>query len=323
MSHFATPAPDAALDSRAFSSDDNAIPAPSWEGRTIAEWRAEWGLAAADDAATSASWSRADSPVRTMAPSGTPVLRIYERVGSTNTIARRLADAGAPAGSIVIANEQTAGRGRAGRPWHARPGTALLLSIVLRPQAPIGAGDAPGTIPLRVGLAVARAVDRIAGTSLRVKWPNDLQVEGEGKIAGILCEASLGARNGGYIVAGIGLNVNQRAAEIPPGIAQPATSLRLATGHAFERGALAGAIIAAIAEIGDQLTSPLDDVALAELDARDPLRGQPITVDGEPAGEACGITPDAALRIRGHDGRIIHLRNGTVRIASRNRTTNV
>jgi BirA family biotin operon repressor/biotin-[acetyl-CoA-carboxylase] ligase len=252
---------------------------------------------------------------------GKSVLEIFERVGSTNTIARRLAEAGAPAGSVVIADQQTAGRGRAGRPWYDTPGTALLLSIILRTPAPLGADDAPGAIPLRIGLAVARAVDRCVGIDLRLKWPNDLQVERMGKIAGILCEASLAASTGGYVVAGIGLNVNQESAELPAAITQPATSLRSATGSIFERSELAEAIIAEIAAIGDRIIAPLDDATLAEFALRDPLRGHSLTVDGEPTGEACGITPDGALRIHGHDGRMINLRNGTVRIAPPNRTT--
>jgi BirA family biotin operon repressor/biotin-[acetyl-CoA-carboxylase] ligase len=309
-----------------FPLDDDALPAESWEGHTVAEWRTLWGLdtaakLATDSGACCRGGAAAAVAAATLAPAGGPQLLIFSRASSTNTIARRLAEAGAPTGSIVIADEQTAGRGRAGRPWHAPPGAALLLSIILRPAAPLRADDAPGAIPLRIGLAAARAVDRIAGTNLRLKWPNDLQVESGGKVAGILCEASLAARGGGYVVAGIGLNVSQSAAEIAPAIAQPASSLRLATGLRLDRGALAGAIIAAVAQIGEQLTAPLDQAALAELGARDPLRGHYVTVDGEPAGEACGITPDGALIIRGPDGRITHLRNGTVRTNPRHRAT--
>jgi BirA family biotin operon repressor/biotin-[acetyl-CoA-carboxylase] ligase len=248
--------------------------------------------------------------------SGAPVLAIFSRADSTNTIARHLAEAGAPAGSVVIADEQTRGRGRGGKTFQTPPGAALLISIILRPPGPLGPDAAPGAIPLRIGLAAAGAVDRIAGTNLRLKWPNDLLLEGEGKVAGILCEGSLGARTGGYVVAGIGLNVRQTAAELPTKIGQPATSLRLATGKLIDRAALAGAISAAIARDSDQLFAPLGDRALAELDVRDPLRGHSVTVDGEAKGVASGIAPDGALKIRGHNGRIIHLRHGTVRIAS-------
>lgn len=314
----ATPAARYATESRQGSPDqgasgyDDVLTATNWEGRTAASWLNEWrqGVGVA-----------------------LPDLRLYERVASTNDIARQLADSGAPTGTVVIANEQTRGRGRAGRPWHAPAGTALLLSLLLRSPGPLSAGDAPGAIPLRIGLAIARALERCTGTRLQLKWPNDLQVEGA-KVAGILCEAALTARGGGFVVAGIGLNVNQDEAELPgtktldrtmamyAGAAQPSTSLRLATGCTWDRGLLAGAIIAEVLEAGDRLFAPLSAPELAELAARDPLRGHLLTVDGEVDGMAAGMTPDGALCITGHNGQTTNLRHGTVRIASRNdRTT--
>lgn len=286
------------------------LPALKWEGRTPDEWRHAW-------------YGRIPETAR-------PPVHIFERIGSTNSFARLLADRGAPAGTIVLADEQTAGRGRSGRSWHAPPGRALLLSIVLRTGSPIGSGSAPGTIPLRVGLAAARAIDRVIGHALgrtaerhprmvtRIKWPNDLQLEVDGrgaKIAGVLCEGAFTAASGGYVVAGIGVNVAQAASEFPASIAQPATSIALATGAAIDRGELATEIITEIARIGDRLTAPLDAVELDEIAERDPLRGHPVTVDGEPAGIADGLTSDGALIIRGDDGRTIHLRHGTVRTA--------
>lgn len=290
----------------------------AWEDRSAAAWLAEW---------------RQDTGVVL------PELLLYESVASTNDVARRLADGGAAAGTTVIANQQSHGRGRAGRPWHAPAGTALLCSLILRSRGPLAETDAPGTIPLRIGLAAARAIDRCTGTRLQLKWPNDLQIEGA-KLAGILCEASLAARQGGFVVVGIGLNVNQGEAELPATgtsasttaaasittpasiAAQPATSLRLATGRAWNRGTLAGAIVAEIMALAERLTAPLSAEERDELAGRDPLLGHPLTVDGKPAGIAAGITPDGALCINGQAGQTTNLRHGTVRIASRNdRTT--
>jgi BirA family biotin operon repressor/biotin-[acetyl-CoA-carboxylase] ligase len=268
--------------------NEEGMLARCWEGRTAAEWEACWGA---------------------------PLVVLYERTGSTNDVARRLAEGGAPAGTVVIAEEQSAGRGRGGKRWHAPTGSALLLSIVLRPRAPLGAGSAPGTIPLRVGLAAARALDRATGTRLALKWPNDLRVEGEGKVAGILCEGALGTRDGGYVIAGIGLNVAQRREDFPADLAQPATSLLLAAGWQGGRAPLVGAILAEIAALEADLAAPLERAALDELNERDPFRGRPITVDGAYAGTACGIAPDGALLVRDADGQLIHLRNGTVRLA--------
>lgn len=270
-----------------------------WEGRTAGDWASEW---------------------RRVAGVNLPAPLIHERVESTNDVARRLAEAGAVTGTSVIADEQTKGRGRAGRPWHAPAGTALLFSLVIRAPGTLAADDAPGAIPLRIGLAVARAVDRTAGTRLHVKWPNDLQLAGA-KIAGILCEASLATQQGGYVVVGIGLNVNQKAEQLPEA-AWPATSLLLTTGRPWNRGELAGSIITEVVATAERLTAPLSAAELAELDARDPLRGRLLTVDGEVAGVAEGFAPDGALLIRGPNNKTTNLRHGTIRLAVPNgRTT--
>jgi len=293
---------------------DDAVPAESWEGRTVAAWRAHWGLddvASAATGSTAGRHSTAGSPASTQ--SAAPILAIYDRVGSTNTIARRLAEAGAPTGSIVIADEQTAGRGRGGKRWLAPKGTALLFSIVLRPGHPLDQRAAPGAIPIRVGLAAARAVERCAGIDLRLKWPNDIQVEGQGKLAGILCEGSLNNAHGGYVVAGIGINVTQSHADLERDAAQPATSLLVATGRTIDRGDLARAVYESVMASVPKLAEPLDDAELAELAARDPLRGRELTVDGRYAGIAHGIAPDGTLTIICPDGSIEYLRNGTVR----------
>jgi BirA family biotin operon repressor/biotin-[acetyl-CoA-carboxylase] ligase len=277
----------------------------AWEGRTAADWLAEW---------------------RHNAGIELPRLLLFEQVASTNDVARSLAESGAVAGTTVIADLQTHGRGRGGKSWHAPAGTALLLSILLRPSGPLAADDAPGATPLRIGLAAARALDRCTGTRIQVKWPNDLQLDGA-KVAGILCEAALATAQGGFVVAGIGVNVNQQRDELPEhgpasaSTAQPATSLRLATGRSWDRGLLAGAIVAEIMAIGDRIVAPLTAAELAELKARDPLGGHDITIDGDPAGRANGIAPDGALRITGRNGQTTNLRHGTVRIAPLDRRT--
>ena len=135
--------------------------------------------------------------------------RHYRRTDSTNARARELAEAGAPHGTVVTAAEQTAGRGRQGRSWTAPPGKALLYSAVVRPL-----DQRHSLLPLAVPLAVCEAAEALApGTPCRVKWPNDVWVEGR-KLAGILIEAR---PQEGWGVIGVGLNLTITARGVPPG----------------------------------------------------------------------------------------------------------
>lgn len=148
-----------------------------------------------------------------------------ERCGSTNDVAATEARAGAPEGLLVTADEQTDGRGRMGRTWHAPAGANLTFSLLLRPQRP--AAEIP-PITLLAGGALAVAVHGLGlGIEARVKWPNDLTV-GTGpsrrKLAGILTEATTEGDRIGHVVVGVGLNVN--AVDFPPELATKATSLR-------------------------------------------------------------------------------------------------
>jgi BirA family biotin operon repressor/biotin-[acetyl-CoA-carboxylase] ligase len=130
---------------------------------------------------------------------GTPRLH-HRAVGSTSDVARDLAMAGAPHGALVTASEQTAGRGRQGRSWTTRPGSAVAMSLILR--------ELPPLLPLAAAVAVARAV----GDAARIKWPNDVLVGGR-KVAGILAEGRL---HEGWAVLGIGVNVAVRVEDLPP-----------------------------------------------------------------------------------------------------------
>jgi BirA family transcriptional regulator, biotin operon repressor / biotin---[acetyl-CoA-carboxylase] ligase len=256
-----------------------AVRAAVWEGAPAREWREAWGV---------------------------PGVELLRSVGSTNDRARELADAGAPHGTVVIAEEQTAGRGRERRPWLAAPGRAILLSVVLRP--PAVAAAAPGAIPLRVGLAAAEALAAATGLAIRVKWPNDLVV-GDRKLGGILCEGSVSARDI-FVVAGIGVNVNQTREELDPALRETATSLRLLLGDRCARAELAAALVAAVS--GAARLEPLHAGELDRLARRDALRGRLVSLNGVPAGTARGIAPDGALLVHGPAG-VREVRYGTVR----------
>ena len=139
---------------------------------------------------------------------------------------------GAPEGAIAITEEQTEGRGRLGRSWHAPPGTSLLFSIVLIPPVP---AERLAELSLVAGHAVAEAIAAKTGLSPTIKHPNDVLIDGR-KVAGVLAEAAEGR-----VVLGIGINVSQSEDELPPEVA--ATSLRLAGASAVDRAALLATVL--------------------------------------------------------------------------------
>lgn len=256
-----------------------------WEGATAAELAARWGL---------------------------PAVHLYARVGSTNDVARALAEAGAPAGTAVLADEQVAGRGRSGRGWSSPPGMGVWLSMVLRPESHAN----PGLLPILVGLAAAEALDRFARPSpVRVKWPNDLQLAGR-KLAGILCEGSWDAAGPGFVVAGIGINVLHSADDFPPELRPLATSIRIAAGWSPPRAEVAGDVARAIFRRVAHPPLQLDGALTTALARRDALAGRAVRVSGgeELAGTALGISPAGALLVRVPGGALRTVRSGTVRL---------
>jgi BirA family biotin operon repressor/biotin-[acetyl-CoA-carboxylase] ligase len=163
-------------------------------------------------------------------------IRVIEETGSTNAVLLGEARAGAAEGLVLVAESQTAGRGRLGRSWSSPPRAALTCSVLLRP-----AGVPPPArawLPLLTGIAVAAALRAEAGVAAGLKWPNDVLV-GDRKIAGILAEA-----HGDAVVAGVGLNVTLTRAELP---VPTATSLLLETAACLDRGRLLAAVLTELA----------------------------------------------------------------------------
>lgn len=253
-------------------------PLARWEGEPVAHWRARWGV---------------------------PELLVFDHTGSTNDRVRERAAAGAAAGTTVIAEYQTEGRGRLGRSWEARAGQALLASVLLRPAAG-GAAEAAAVLPLRVGLALAGAIERLIGRPPGLKWPNDLELDGR-KVAGILCEAG-----GEGVVVGIGVNVAQAEADFPPELRAGATSLRLAAGRPPARAALAGLLLERLAPLFTAPPQPLTEDERARFAALDVLSGHRVSVDDVPAGTAAGVSPTGSLVVLAEgERRLVHA--GTVR----------
>lgn len=245
-------------------------------------------------------------------------LLFFREVDSTNRQLAKLADAGAPEGQMVVADCQSAGRGRMGRIWFSPLGVNLYFSILLRP--PVGPAQI-ATLPLAVGCAVIRAVARIAPEMpVGLKWPNDLYV-GERKLGGILCEMAAETDRVSHVVVGIGLNVNVRRRDLPAPLSRTATSLAIETRRMFPRAET-------LAEIVNQLepvyaTWCAEGLApfLPEIAAVDLLKGRRIRIeqDGRTVeGVAGGVQTDGALLVRLPDGARTSVCSGDTHILSPN-----
>lgn len=229
--------------------------------------------------------------IRTTFP-GRPI-EYYPSIDSTMN-----ASASRPLGTIVLADVQTAGRGRHGHSWHSEPGNGLYLSIVLQP-APL--------LTLALGLATAEAITRSTGIACDLRWPNDVLI-GDRKVAGILVELVSGAA-----VGGIGINVNQDA--FPSELASEATSLHLHAGHKFSRTEILLALIRAI-----EYFQALDNDSILRLFTQSSsyVSGRRVTValpDGVAEGVTAGLDPSGYLVLRKDDGTGILILAGGVRAA--------
>lgn len=245
-------------------------------------------------------------------------LDVVESVGSTNTeLAERVRAGAAGEGTVLVAEEQTAGRGRLERSWTAPPRSGIFFSAVLEPGAPV---QRWGWLPLLAGVATASALARTAGVDMALKWPNDLLADVGGeerKIGGILAERA-GDR---AVVLGIGLNVSLHADELP---VPAAGSLALAGARATDRDPLLRAVLREIddwygrwnAAEGDPTESMLLEAYAAgcatlgrtvrvELPGDEQLTGEAVAVDGD--GRLVLATPDAVQRPVAA-GDIVHLR---------------
>jgi BirA family biotin operon repressor/biotin-[acetyl-CoA-carboxylase] ligase len=162
----------------------------------------------------------------------------FQTIDSTNNCAKAVANVGGVEGIVVIAEEQTAGKGRLGRSWLANPEENLTFSLLLRPKVP---PDFMNLIPLYAAVGVAQAVERITGLNVECKWPNDLLINKK-KVAGILIEGSLQQNVIEYVVIGLGINVNQTS--FPDDLLQKATSLKLESNQQIDRTKLFKEILA-------------------------------------------------------------------------------
>jgi BirA family biotin operon repressor/biotin-[acetyl-CoA-carboxylase] ligase len=234
---------------------------------------------------------------------------------STNSDAMMGGRGGAPHGSVWLAEEQTAGRGRGGHQWHSSAGAGLYVSVLLRPQFAVSRLP---LLPLAAGLAAADAVQRAANVSVDLRWPNDLLI-GPRKVGGILVESAAG-----FAVTGIGINVHQL--QFPDGLDTPGTSLDVETGARISREPL---LIALLGALEREFTSLADDSAAAQIPARLArastwISGRAVEVHGPQActGVTAGLDEKGFLRVETAGG-LVTVQTGGIRAVAPRSTTMV
>ncbi len=231
-----------------------------------------------------------------------------ETISSTNQVALNLGEKGAPDGTLVIADFQSAGRGRLGRSWVAPAGTSLLFSLLLRP--PLAASHC-FLVAMATGLGVAEGIRRTTSLVARLKWPNDVLIEGR-KVCGLLLESRILGERLDFAVVGVGVNVNLETQGVS-GIPADATSLQGALGHEVSRLTLLRAILESTERRYVAIhhgRSPLDEWS-ALLDTI----GSRVRVqlgDELEEGLAEGVTESGALRVRQSNGRVLKISTGEV-----------
>lgn len=234
--------------------------------------------------------------------------------GSTNADAFRLAEEGAPEGTVVLADTQRNGKGRRGRSWSSPPGVNLYCSIVLKPGVkPHEAAQ----LTFLSAVAVARAVELTTTLRPEIKWPNDLLISGR-KVAGLLNEMSAETDGINFVILGIGVNLNMTAAQFPSDLRHPATSLLLETGRMVSRARFAVTMLMELDRLYAGFISHGFGPVRDEWRERCNANGRELAVSdaGQEVvrGMFSGIDGDGALLVRLPDGRVERILSGDVRV---------
>ena len=232
----------------------------------------------------------------------------FESIGSTNEVAKGLADEGAPEGTLVIAEEQTAGKGRLGRRWIAPAGTGLLFSLLLYPDLTL---EEVPRLTMLASLAAAEAIESATGLPVRFKWPNDILIRGR-KAGGVLTEVGVTGKRLDYVVMGIGLNVNWTPSLVPE-LAGKATSLSEELGREVSRLGLLQRLL--IYMEGGYLRLQEGYLPHKVFTLRLANVGEKVEVvlpTGKKEGFVEGVDSDGALLLRQEDGATVRLTMGEV-----------
>ena len=238
-------------------------------------------------------------------------IRYFDSIGSTNDEALAWAATDTPDLSLVIADEQTAGRGRLNRKWFTPKGTALACSLILRPTLE----ERPHLTRIvgLAALAVAGALEK-RGLNAQIKWPNDILIQGR-KVCGILVESVWSGEDVDCVVIGIGVNVLKGSVPPEDALLFPATSLEEQLGQTPERVALLHDILASLIELRPRLGT---DQFLAQWESLLALRDEVVQVESEKtpgvSGQISGLDSDGSLKIRNEHGEFVTVRFGDVRL---------
>jgi len=228
--------------------------------------------------------------------------------GSTNDEAKRLAQDGASDGTVVVAEEQTAGRGSKGRSWESVGGLGVWMSVLLRPSMN---AEHVGLVPLAASVAACRALRRLGAVDAGIKWPNDLLDRGR-KIAGILCESASSGGRVEWVVVGIGIDVLHGPDDLPAGLDEPAVSLRICreqdapgAGNGELRARVAAAVLYELGETVRMLSTGADRLLLDEYRRDSLLLGRAVRVqgpDGTFDARATDVDDQGRLLVEAADG---------------------
>ena len=239
-------------------------------------------------------------------------IRYFSRIDSTNQYAKRIAEEGAPDGTLIIADEQTAGKGRSGRTWVTPPAEAIAFTLLLRPKL---SPDRISMVTLVMGLAVTNAVNSLYDVSAGIKWPNDVVIKGR-KLCGILTEMSAEVRQVNYIVIGVGINANLTS--FPEEIREIATSLRLELGCDINRAELIARVMTEFERLYAEFEAQGDLGAVMQeynelcLNAGSKVRV--LDPNGEYTGTSRGINSMGELLVETEDGKMQEVYAGEVSV---------
>ena len=227
----------------------------------------------------------------------------FETVDSTMPIAHREAQEGAADGTVIVAEEQTSGKGRLARPWMSTAGKGIWMSVILKPDIP------PHKAPqftLIAAVSVCRAIREVSGTDARIKWPNDLLINGR-KVTGILTELQADPDRVQAIIIGVGINVNQQPGDFPEELRSIATSVGHEAGQKIDRARLAAEVLRRLGEYS-RLYLKEGFPPIKRMWEEDAVtigrRVKAVTMRETLTGTAVGITDDGVLELRLDDGTV-------------------
>ncbi len=238
-------------------------------------------------------------------------IHYFDEIDSTHTRAKYLAEQGAPEGTLVVAENQTQGRGRRGRQWHSAPGEGIYVSLILRPSIPLT--GAP-RITLMTAVAAAEAIRSRVDLDIRIKWPNDILVHNK-KMVGILTEISTDMDAINYILVGLGLNINSRIEAFPPALREIATSIRAEIGRSVSRVAIFRAFLEYFEKSYDRFKRNDFHHILRQWKTLSHALGQEVMVDvlgQRHYGKILDVDEDGVLILKDENGAIQRIISGDV-----------